>query len=178
MGLTYHFSFRAAGESTSGDLAGFLREVETEARSLGFSPTFLLDGPFDTAERVQFARRLTTGLPLEDPRLKDAQLSNQQAIWFHNPETGTCRVAPEYGVVLILTDERKMESVLGFFRYPLEIVDDDHQAVMNIPDAGDWMFSEFLKTPDQRYRILVRKFAEAGYLALEHDDYRSAPKAD
>lgn len=178
MGLTYHFSFRATGELTSGILAGFLREVETEARSLGFSPTFLLDGPFDTTERLQFARRLTTGLPLEDPRLQHAKLAKQRGIWFHHPESGTCRVAPIYGVILILTDERKNESTLGFFRYPTEIVDDDHQTVMTIPNSADWMFSEFLKTPDPRFRILVRRFAEAGYLALEHDDYSAAPKSD
>ena len=74
MGLTYHFSFRAPAERTAGDLEAFLRIVEKDARAMGFQPTLVVNAVFDSTERKQFARRLTTGLPVEDARLKGADV--------------------------------------------------------------------------------------------------------
>lgn len=70
MGLTYHFEFKALATTTAQELETFLRVIEQEAKAMGFTPTLVLNAVFDTTERKQFARRLTSGLPVEDARLK------------------------------------------------------------------------------------------------------------
>ena len=74
MGLTYYFRFRANAALASAALAAFLRGVEKEAQALGFAPTVVLDAQFDNEERRLFARRLTTGLFVEDERLRGVRL--------------------------------------------------------------------------------------------------------
>lgn len=74
MGFSYHFSFRADALVPSTDLADFLRTVEGDARLMGFGPTIVIDGPFDSPERKQFARRVARPLTIEDPRLSGADL--------------------------------------------------------------------------------------------------------
>src|SRR5438270_13241201 len=106
MGLSYHFSFSAPASASAESLLAFLKSVEVEAKRMGFEPTMVLNAVFDTTERKQFARRLTSGLPLEDARLKGADLPDDSRVWHLNTAEGTCRVAPSSGVVLVLTDER------------------------------------------------------------------------
>jgi len=173
MGLTYHFKFAAPSSTRSAELAGFLREVEADAREMGFGPTIVMDGPFDTEERRQFARRLTTGLAIEDRRLKRPRLPDTACVWSHDPVNGSCRVMPEHGVILVVTDARGIECVFGFLRYPRAIRDERANEIMKIELGGGWVFSEFLKSGDPRYRKIVKRFDEAGYLVLEQDDYTS-----
>ena len=87
---------------------------------------------------------------------------------------GYCRLAPEHGVLLVITDERGREIVFGFFRYPRVIRDRGGREVMVVPGNGDWTFGDCVKSPDQRYRAIVRRFAAAGYLVSELDEFAPA----
>jgi hypothetical protein len=71
LGLNYHFMITAPAKATANELTAFLKGVELEAKSVGFEPTLVLDATFDTTERKQFSRRLTTGLPLSPRRRFD-----------------------------------------------------------------------------------------------------------
>ena len=104
MGLNYHFKLGAPGSRTAAELVAFLKGVEKEAQKMGFKPTIVLDAYFDTAERKQFARRLTTGLPVEDVRLKGADLPDDSRVWHHDSTSGSCRLPPLRGVVMVVTD--------------------------------------------------------------------------
>jgi hypothetical protein len=172
MGLTYHFRFEADATIKPAVLASFLRHVESDAKALGFSPTVVLDAPFDSDERRLFARRLTTGLLVEDARLRGVRLHPSMS--FTAPPgiaEGQLRLCPEHGVLLIVTNERGAESAFGFFRYPLWILDSDRERVMPGPGNGAWSYQTFLKTPDPRYRRIVRHFSVAGFLREETDDF-------
>lgn len=86
-------------------------------------PTVVLNLPFDTAERREFSRRLTTGLPIEDARLKGASLTADSGVWHFSSLVWTCRLLPAYGVFLVVTDEQRREVVFGFFQYATKIKD-------------------------------------------------------
>lgn len=58
MSLSFHYEFGAPAEMSAAQLEDFLCDVEREAQRLGFKPTTVLNVPFDTAERRQFANRL------------------------------------------------------------------------------------------------------------------------
>ena len=90
MGLTYHFEFRAPATETAEGLERFLRAVEKEAQAMGFHPTMVLNATFDSTERKQFARRLTAGLPVEDSRLKGANLPDDSRAAYTASEFYDC----------------------------------------------------------------------------------------
>jgi hypothetical protein len=170
MGLSYHFSFRAPATVSSAELEVFLRDVEVDAQRLGFFPTLVVDAPFDTAERRAFARRVARGLMVEDVRLRGVTIP-ADVCWQCYPSSGACRLAPEHGVILVVTDERGCESVFGFFRYPAALRDLNGHEIMPVPDGGSWVSGDSVDTPDPRYREIVRRFREAGYLASELDEF-------
>jgi len=170
MGLTYHFSFTAPAASTPAKLQAFLQNVEGDARLMGFHPTVVVAGPYDTPQRREFARRVARGLMVEDDRLRNVKFA-KETCWNFSNESGYCRLAPEYGVVLVVTDERGCETVFGFFRYPSVIRDEAGREVMPVPGRGAWTSGDCLKSPDPRYRSIVRRFAAAGYLASELDEF-------
>ena len=171
MGLTYHFEFRASRAKRPDELVSFLRSVEEEAKKMGFEPTMVLNAVFDTTERKQFSRRLTTGLPVEDARLKGADVPDDSRVWHLDAVGGTCRVPPTSGVVLVVTDERGRETVMGFLRFPEGIEDTEGRVVAETGLGGAWYFRDFVDSPDRRFRKLVRRFAEAGYLQSEKDEF-------
>jgi hypothetical protein len=171
MGLTYHFQFRAPATKTAEELEDFLRDVEQEAQAMGFRPTVVLNAAFDTAERKRFSRRLTTGLPVEDARLKGANLPDDSRVWHLDSQGGSCRIPPSRGVVLVVTDDRGRETVFGFFRYPEALKDARGRIVAETGLNGAWSFLDFVNSPDPRYRTIVKEFAEAGYLESERDEY-------
>ena len=37
--------------------------------------------------------------------------------------------------------------------------------------GADWVFRDFVDSPDPRYREIVRMFAKAGYVSQEKDEY-------
>ncbi len=170
MGLSYHFSFQADTSQTAGELAEFLRTVEGDAKLMGFGPTVVIDGPFDSPERREFARRVARPLTVEDPRLAGAELPDGLC-WSFIPQAGICRLAPEYGVLLVVTDERGTESVFGFLRFPRLIRDRSGRTIMSVPQAEGWSFGGFVDSPDPRYRAIVRRFRDGGFVASELDEF-------
>lgn len=172
MGLSYHFSLRAPATARPGELAEFLRRVEAEARLLGFGPTAVTEGPFDTQERRDFARRIARGLTVEDPRLRGVEPA-EGLCWSAHPQDGLFRIAPVHGVVLVLTDGRGVETAFGFFRFPAVILDRAGREIMPLP--RDWMSRDSLRSPDPRHRAVVALFREAGYVESERDEFAPLP---
>lgn len=170
MGLSYHYSFRAPASAKPEVLADFLRGVEGDAALMGFAPTIVVTGPFDTLERRDFARRVARGLVVEDPRLMGVDLPKED-IWSSYPQSGVCRLAPVEGVLLVVTNERGLETVFGFYRFPEIIVDRAGRKIMDLPQPGEWSSGSFVDSPDPRYRAIVRRFREAGYLNQELDEF-------
>jgi hypothetical protein len=175
MGLSYHFTLSAPATENAEDLEAFLRTIERYAQSLGFGPTMVLNARFDTMARREFARRLTKGHIIEDERLEGLVLREPQ-IWDHDSVGGTCRVIPQRGVVLVVTDEQGCETVFGFFQYPQSLEDSHCREVMTTGLGDKWIFQDFVDSPDPRFRQLVRRFAEAGYVDAENDEFGSSLK--
>jgi hypothetical protein len=173
MSLSYYFTFTAPATAAAGELTAFLKGVEREAQRLGFRPTLVLDAAFDTPERRQFARRLTTGFHVEDERLKGVALPGDAAVWEHDPHEGSCRLLPTRGVVLVATDEHGCETAFGFFQYAEAVKDIHGRTLAETGLAGRWHFSEFVDSPDPRFREIVRLFAEGGFLEREKDEFRA-----
>ena len=138
---------------------------------MGFKPTMVLNAAFETAERRQFARRLTTGWPLEDKRIQGAVLPNDGRVWHHNVSEGTCRVPPTSGVVLVVTNEKGCEVIFGFLQFPERIRDTHRKVVAETGLKGCWAFRDHVKSGDERYRKIVKWFEAAGYLAEEFDEF-------
>ena len=173
MSLSYYFTFTASATKTAEELASFLKGVEKEAQRMRFKPTVVLNVPFDTAERRQFARRLTTGFRIEDERLKGVALPGDAAVWEHNPHGGSCHLLPTRGVVLVVTDEQGCETAFGFFQFAETVKDIHGRTLAETQLAGRWHFSEFVDSPDPRFREIVRLFAEGGFLEREKDEFRA-----
>jgi hypothetical protein len=171
MGLNYHFKFIAPRSTTAAELMAFLKGVEKDAQKMGFKPTMVLDAPFETAEQKQFARRLMTGMPVEDARLKGADLPDDSRVWHHDSTSGSCRVPPSRGVVLVVTDEQGHETIFGFFQFPETVLDTKRKVVAETGLKGRWSFRDFVKSPDKRFRQIVGHFRAAGFVEEEIDDY-------
>jgi hypothetical protein len=174
MGLSYHFSFTAPARTKTGDLEAFLKSVETEAKEMGFNPTLVLNASFDTPERREFARRLVTGFPVEDERLKGVALPTPGMAWSHDQQHGTARVIPCKAVVLVVTDEHQCETIFGFFKYPEEVLDIHGKAIAKTGLKNRWISRDFVDSPDPRFRQIVRRFADAGFLESEKDEFAPA----
>jgi hypothetical protein len=171
MSLSYHFSFTAPATVTTGELLKFLRKVEKDAVKMSFCPTTVLDAKFDTPERQKFARQLTTGYRLESEKLKGVVILRDGQVWSHDPVNGDCRVIPERGVVLVLTDERGCETVFGFFRYLASLKNMNGKDAVPTGIGDRWIFRNFVDSPDARYREIVKRFADAGYVEAERDEF-------
>jgi hypothetical protein len=171
MGLSYHFTFSAPAIAAAKDLVVFLKSVEKEAKVMGFEPTLVLDAVFDTLERQEFARQLTTGLRLENDKLKGVVLLRDGQVWQHDPVTGSCRVIPKRGVVLVVTDAQKRETIFGFFQFPAMLQDLNGKDVITAHQGGRWMFQNFVNSPDSRFRKIVKRFTDAGYNEFEMDEF-------
>jgi hypothetical protein len=171
VGLSYHFKLSAPQTETADALEEFLRTVETDAKNLGFAPTMVLKARFDTQERRQFVKRLTKGLFVEDEKLKGVVLPNKGQVWGHDATHGWCRVVPEEGVVLVVADEKQCETVFGFFRYPAILFDSAGNAIASTGTGRAWIFRDFVDSPDPRFRQIVKRFAEAGFVAEEKDEF-------
>ena len=175
MSLSYYFTFTAPATAAAEELAAFLKRVEKEAQRMGFEPTVVLNVSFDTAERRQFTRLLTTGFAIKDERLKGVSLPADAAVWEHNPHDGSCHLLPSKGVVLVATNEHGCETVFGFFQYAEKLKDIHGRTVAETGLAGRWHFSNFVDSPDPRFREIVALFTAGGYVANEADEYRAKP---
>ena len=72
----------------------------------------------------------------------------------------------------MLTDEHAVETIFGFFQYPETVLDQGGSIVAESGLSRKWCFQNWIKTPDPRFRAIVKEFALAGYVASECDDYR------
>jgi hypothetical protein len=171
MSLSYYYTFSAAKTVDASALEKFIKTVEQKAKSLGFQPTFVLNGPFRTEQQKQFVRRITSGLLVNDARLKGVTLLDTSKVWNYNRELGECRVIPEYGVLLVVTDEQGCETTFGFLSYPDALNDLNQKELAVMPHKGRWFFHDFVDTPDIRYRSIVKMFADAGFVEQERDEF-------
>ena len=173
MSLTYSYSFTAPAETSAEELEAFLKAVEVEAKALGFTPTTVLNVRFHMPDERDFSRRLGSSCVVVDERLKGDIILRDDLVWHHHRESGSARLIPKQGVILVITNEQGHEVCLGFMTYPAEIWDTSGTKIMDTPLGNQWQFSDYVQSPDPRYRRLVRLFAEAGHLASEFDDYGS-----
>lgn len=171
MGLSYYYTLTAPADASAEDLTAFLKGVEKEAQRLGFAPTLVLHATFDTPERRRFARQLTTGFFIEDERLRGVALPAEAAVWEHNPHDGSCHLLPSQGVVLVITDDQGCETVFGFFQFAASVMDIHGRTLAETGLAGRWHLSQFLDSPDPRFREIVRRFADAGFLESDRDEF-------
>ena len=171
MGLSYHYKFCAPGAVTSETLGHFLHKVETDAKKMGFHPTAVVTATFANPQEQEFARRLTTGHRLKHPNLKGVVLLREGQVWSHDQVHGDCRIIPERGVVLVVTDERGCETIFGFLKYPGALKDLNDRDFLPTGIGDNWIFRDFVDSPDVRYRKIVKRFADAGYLESEHDEF-------
>jgi hypothetical protein len=172
--LPFHFTFGARPEVKAEELVIFIKRVQTQAKDLGFASTLVLNASFDTAERRDFARRLTFGLRIEDQRLVGVELPKGAQAWRHDRVNGSSRLLPTNGVVLVVTDEQGCEVVFGFFQFPEIVRDINGHVVAESRLHGGWHSSNFVDSPDPRYREIVRLFGENGYLHKEEDEFAPA----
>jgi len=131
----------------------------------------VLDAAFDTPERQKFARQLTTGLRLESDKLKGVLLLRDGQVQSHDPVHGSCRVMPRRGVVLVVMDAQKCETVFGFFQFPATLKDLNGEDVVETGAGNRWTYRNFLDSPDPRYRQIVKRFTKAGYTEFEKDEF-------
>jgi hypothetical protein len=177
MGLSYYYEFTAPATATAGELEQFLKALEFKAKTLGFSPTSVLNVSFDTPERRAFARRLGGGYYVEDERLRGAVRLREGQVDHHNAESGSVRLVSVRAVALVVTDASGCDSCFGFMQFPGCLVDESGVTVMPLPSGDNWMFKDSIDTPDPRYRAIVREFEQAGYLVLSKDEFARASGA-
>lgn len=174
MGLTFRFTFTAPATKTAAELEQFLKTVETDAQVMGLKPTTVLRATFGTKEQKDLARRIRMTHKLSDDRLKGLVLPSEEQVSKFDSNSGDCWVLPEQAVVLVVTNEKHHETVFGFAVYPTTLNDINNRPLLGIPVGGRWYFSDFVQTPDPRYRKIVNRFAEAGYVESVSDGF--APK--
>ena len=105
--------------------------------------------------------------------MKGVALPADAAVWEHDPHGGSCHLLPERGVVLVVTDEHGCETVFGFFQFAEGVKDIHGRTLAETGLAGRWHFSNFVDSPDARFREIVALFAAGGYVAREKDEYRA-----
>ncbi|HZL78717.1 MAG TPA: hypothetical protein VFC17_07675 [Candidatus Limnocylindrales bacterium] len=174
MSLSYHFSFSAPATVAADELLEFLETVETEAKQMGFKPTMVLEAEFDTPERREFARRVVRAIHIEDEQLQGVVLPVPEQVRDFSPNTGHCRLEPERAVILVVTDERGHEAVFGFARYPATLKDIHGRVLLKTLVGDKWLWQDFVDSGDPRFRRIVKRFAESGYLQAERDEFVAA----
>jgi len=171
MSLSYYYEFTAPSTTPPEELEKFLGDVENLAKSLGFAPTTVLNIPFDNKTRREFARRLGSGFSLQDEKLKEIALPQEEQVRNYNPISGECRLIPEHGVVLVVTDENGCETCFGFFQFPAEVLDIHGRSIVSTGLNGGWAYRNFVDSPDPRYRQIVRRFETEGYVKHVKDEF-------
>jgi hypothetical protein len=171
MGLSFTYEFVAPASTTARELETFLSGVERKAKKLGFSPTTVLNVPFDTPERRAFSRRLGGSFTIKANGLKGIALPAEGQVRDHLPESGECRVIPKHGVVLVVSDEAGCETCFGFFKFPGSILDIHGQVLADTHLGEAWHFRDFVNSPDPRLREIVKDFQSAGYAHHVTDDF-------
>jgi len=71
MALSYYYTFSAPKSISAAELESFVKVIERESKKMGFDPTIVINGSFSTNEQKEFVRRITSGLLVTDPALKE-----------------------------------------------------------------------------------------------------------
>jgi hypothetical protein len=171
MSLSYYYEFTAPAATPATELEVFLREVEQTAKALEFNPTTVLNVPFDTAERREFASRLGGSFTLQDDRLKGISIPESGQLRDHNHVTGECRLIPQHGVVLVVTDKQGCEACFGFFKFPDHVIDIHGAILADTNLEGRWWFRDFIDSPDPRYRKIMEQFKAWGFVHTVKDEF-------
>jgi hypothetical protein len=175
MSLDYHYEFRAPALTPVETIRTFLSKVGSHALAMGFIDAVFVDCAFQSDEQRHFARRICDLPWMKHERLQSANFSSDPAVHRLDTEAGECGVFPVSGVILVVVNETGLETTFGFLRFPQSLTgtagDGTLVSIQN-PAGTDWQFRHRVQSPDPRYRALVRDFAEAGYLAMERDEYR------
>jgi hypothetical protein len=176
MGLDYTYTLCAAAKTSAETLHDFLKSVEAYAQTLGFHPTSVFSATFATQEQRDFANRIGLLASITDEKLQGVvQLNEKRAVNFI-PVAGRCNVLPKNAVGLVVTDEWQCKTVFAFARYPQAIDDVNGKALVKLPFGKRWHFSGLIQNPDPRYRKIVKRFADAGYVKAERDEFYPAAK--
>ena len=171
MSLSYYYEFTAPAATPAPELEVFLREVEQLAQSLGFNPTTVLNVPFETPERREFASRLGGSFTLQDDRLKGISIPESGQLRDHNPISGECRLIPQHGVVLVVTEKQGCEACFGFFKFPDHVIDIHGAILADTNLEGRWWFRDFVDSPDPRYREIMEQFKARGFVHTAKDEF-------
>ena len=171
MSLSFYYEFGAPADMSAAQLEEFLRDVEREAQRLGFKPTTVLNVPFDTPERRQFANRLGGSFTLLDERLTGIAIPAPGQLRNRDPVSGQCRLIPQHGVVLVVTDEHGCEACFGFFKFPEHVIDIHGAILAETGLNGWWCFRDFVNSHDPRYREIVNRFKAAGFATRVRDEF-------
>ena len=59
----------------------------------------------------------------------------------------------------------------GFARYPEALRDINGRVLLKTSVGDRWFFHDFVDSPDPRFRKIVKRFAEAGYVKAENDEF-------
>jgi len=97
-----------------------------------------------------------------------------RAAWNHYQQHGAARIIPRKAVVLILTDEHQRETIFEFFKYPAGITDIHGKLIAEPGLKNRWVSRDFVDSPDLPFSKIVRRFADAGFLESERDEFDSA----
>lgn len=163
MGLSYHFSFSAPGATSAAELETFLQGIEDDVAAMGFGPVLVVNAIFDTPERLNFARQLTTDSRLASEKLTGVVLLREGQVWHHDPVSGSCRVIPKCAVLLVVTDEQKCETIFGFYQYPEMLEDVNGRALVPTHHGDRWQFHGYVNSPNPRFRKIIRRSHQGKY---------------
>jgi hypothetical protein len=114
-----------------------------------------------------------TGYRIENEGLKNAKLKPDSA-WEFDQQGCMCRLIPESAVILITVDEQARETIFGFMRYPEAVQDAHGKVLLATPLGRRWYFRDHVKSADPRYRQIVERFRQAGYLQSAEDEFQQA----
>lgn len=73
--------------------------------------------------------------------------------------------------ILLHRDTQKCGTVFGFFQFPATLYDLNGKPVVTTHQGDRWTFQNFVSSADPRFRQIVRRFADAGYLDAERDEF-------
>ena len=73
----------------------------------------------------------------------------------------------------MVSDAQKRETVFGFFQFPATLQDLNGKDVITTHQGERWAFQNFVNSPDPRFRKIVKRFADAGYLDKERDEFKA-----
>jgi len=176
MSLRYYYAFSAPGTTTAAELEVFLQSVAVEARAMGFDYVSVRNVVFDTPKKLEAARLLASGARLQSPKLKGVVLLREGQVLVHDNENGSCGLMPERAVFLFVRAGEEEAVGFGFVQLPAVLVDLNGKEVLKTLFGDRWVLESSVNSPDERYRKIVRRFADAGYLDLEKDEFAESKR--